>query len=424
MAGKGAPAAVAAPAAATSNGGGPIPVVPAAPPMMGDKTIPQVAQETTDLIAETMAEIANDPDPWGAYNANQDAADKAAGKGKRGKDGKFRKEEAKDADAEGTGDEEESASDDAEADSDDGETDAGEDDGEASDEDAEGEEDDSEGEEDEAEGKDGKSFAGKRRALKRQEKRIAALDATVKAEAAQNEKDATLLNSLFGDAITALNGARVGDQQSTRAAVEAVLTKYTGLTLDEAIVFLVDPSKAPSAADLKLRKLEKERADERAAAAKQGEDATKAKATQDATDWITNELKTDPATKKLLKLPGFVASALQAMVDGYQSGVTTPKKAAAKVIEALKSQRKLLNEAFGSAKDADEEDEPEAKSRNGAGKRGRGSPPRQGVTRNASQNGRPMTTGDAIIDTLLEEGMIKSTDPRVLALKGKKVGVA
>lgn len=414
MAGKGAPAAAPAKAAApaakaapdpAANGAGPIQQMPAPGVLIGGKTPEQVDTETAAAIAEAMSDIDADADAaWAPFNAQverEEAAKAAkATKGKKGSKGAKKAEPAEEPAEEVA--EDESDADDAEA-ADEGEDSEAEGDEESDD---EGENEDSESEGDEEEpAKDGASFAGKRRALKKLEQRA-------QAAAQQNEQDAALLDGLFGKSVQARRAVKVGDVASARAAIELTLTESTGMTLDEAIVFLVDPGKAPSPEALRLRQIEKERAEEKAAGAKAQNDSAKAQQTAEAKQWIKTELGTDKKLAKLLKVPGFEEEVFHTLITKFNSGVNTPKKAALALLDSLKARRKALNAAFS--------EDPET----APAKRSNGSPPRRLAASGARANAQPMTTGDAIAETLLESGLAKGTDKRLAYLRGRKIGVA
>lgn len=417
-----APAAPAAPAAAPgqfSTPPGKIPTIPAPVPTLGGKTEAQVKDETAALIAESMADIADDPNPWGEFEAHADADDKAAGKGKdgkgKGKTGKGKKDGSERAEAAESDTPEDQGADEGDGEEDDSADDADEADADEEAEEVDEEEAEEEGDEEEEE-HDGKAFAGKRKALKKREERA-------RAHEAKNEQDAQLLTRLFGNSLEARKAAERGDREAARKFVEIELQEVTGMTLEEAIVFLVDPNKAPSEADLKLRKIEKERAAEREEKARREAAASQAQATQDLHTWIKTELGTDPKLKRLLQIPNFVQNAGAVLVAEYKNGVTTPRKAAAVVQKQLLQMHKALTAAFGAG---EQEDAPgnNPSVRRRRGKHGRGSPPRANAAGNASENARPMTTGDAIAEALAETGIMKSTDRRLENLRGKKVGVA
>lgn len=264
-------------------------------------------------------------------------------------------------------------------------------------------------EDDESDGK-----RSTRRALKKREKAIQKKEQTVGARETQLEKDAQMLDQMFGKSLLARRAVKSGDGESARAAVEALLMDATGMTLDDAMVYLVDPSKAKTPEQREIDKLKRERDQEKREREEHGLKLQRQAEEAKAVDWIKAELAGQP----LAKLPGFERMVLQTMIQRYNDGAKTPKKAAKMVIEGLKQTYDQLLGVFGGAAPPTAP-EPEQRSRTG-----RGSPPREGAAGRASQDARTPTTGDIIADVMLEENLWKPSDRRVAGLRGKRVGAA
>jgi hypothetical protein len=362
--GAAAPAAPAPAAPAAAPAPPSINVKSPGPAMVGDKTASQVKSETDVAIAEAIAEAKAEDDGVGS---GSDADSKSAEGGSTPPDAAESDDEDED---------EPKADDDADDDQ-----------------------------------EDGPKLS--RRALKKREKQLTKRETTIAAREQQTEKDAQLLEKLFGKSYAARQAAKAGDVEATRAALEATLQEWTGMDLDDAMIFLVDPTKAKTPEQRQIDKLTREREAERreVAAAKQKEQRAAEEAK--AITWIKAELAGQP----LAKLPGFERIVLQTMIQRYNDGAKTPRKAAKMALEGLRQNYDALRAVFGEGAPA-----PAAEPTTPRPRVPRGSPPREGAAGRASQDARPQTTGDLIAEVMLEEKFWKPGDKRVEGLRGKRVG--
>jgi hypothetical protein len=371
-----APAAPAAPPA-PAPGPGPINVKPPGPAMVGEKTAAQVRSETDAAIKEALAEAA-------AEDAGGESPELAGDE--PGEEGKGKSEEE--------GSESEASRDDEDKPKDE-------------------DEDEGEGEDDE-EPKDGKKLT--RRQLKKRARALDKRERGLVTREQQVEKDAQLLDKLFGKSLQARRAAQTGDSEAVREAIEATLIESTGMGIDDAIVFLADPSKAKTPEQIELARIRREREQEKRERERLAAQQARQAEEQKAITWIKSELKSDP----IAKLPGFERVVLQTMIQRYNDGAKTPKKAARMALEQLQANYEALSAVFGGASAPRSEPEEAPAER----PRGRGSPPRENAVGRAPQDARPPTTGDIIAEVMVEERLWKPSDRRVAGLRGKRVGAA
>jgi hypothetical protein len=403
-------------------------------PMYGDKSVSQVESETAALIAELAAEgfedgNENDDEPSESAakakeRARQEKAklaakDKAAGKDKgKGKG----KDEPKTEDSESDFEPDAEPLDDAagdDADDSEGEGDSDENEGDAD-----------ESEEEEGDGKKGKepaSLAAARRELRAKTKAAEELDAANRATYAELQRIdgqvaefARQNEAKWGKLATFGEKAKAGDKE----AMAEVFKELSGRdNIHDAIRWMAGMQDVKTPEQLRIERLEKERADERAAAQQRQQEQQQAQQIAAIDSRLVESLK---STKHKLARHPEAGKLIReyAATNHVEDNPKGHAKAASAVLVELRKQRDHLNTILGGGvnpkalenQEVEEEEEDEAPLKKRPGK---GSPPRSAAGRNASTNARKETTGDIIADVVKEYGFKPSIRE---GLRGKRIG--